>query len=74
MDQRVSLLQERVSVVGDLLAVLKDQLSHTHGKSKFSPLTGWCEVVVSVVWGRYVLTIIVFRRIPGVDCHCVDCC
>ena len=31
MDQRVSLLQERVSVVGDLLAVLKDQLSHTHG-------------------------------------------
>lgn len=33
MDQRVSLLQERVSVVGDLLAVLKDQLSHTHGKS-----------------------------------------
>ncbi|WPH03056.1 sporulation protein RMD1-like protein [Acrodontium crateriforme] len=32
MDQRVSLLQERVSVVGDLLAVLKDQLSHTHGE------------------------------------------
>ena len=31
MDQRVTLLQERVGVVGDLLAVLKDQLSHTHG-------------------------------------------
>lgn len=31
MDQRVALLQERMSVVGDLLAVLKDQLSHTHG-------------------------------------------
>ena len=32
MDQRVGLLQERVGVVGDLLAVLKDQLSHTHGE------------------------------------------
>lgn len=32
MDQRVSLLQERVSVIADLLAVLKDQLSHTHGE------------------------------------------
>jgi len=31
MDQRVELMQERVSVVGDLLQVLKDQLSHTHG-------------------------------------------
>lgn len=35
MDQRVELMQERVSVVGDLLAVLKDQLSHTHGKLGF---------------------------------------
>lgn len=33
MDQRVALLQERVSVIADLLAVLKDQLTHTHGKS-----------------------------------------
>ncbi|KAK1051289.1 sporulation protein rmd1 [Friedmanniomyces endolithicus] len=32
MDHRVELMQERVSVVGDLLAVLKDQLSHTHGE------------------------------------------
>lgn len=31
MDQRVGLLQERVGVIADLLAVLKDQLSHTHG-------------------------------------------
>jgi hypothetical protein len=31
MDQRVTLLQERVGVIADLLAVLKDQLSHTHG-------------------------------------------
>jgi uncharacterized Rmd1/YagE family protein len=32
MDQRVSLLTERLSVIADLLAVLKDQLSHTHGE------------------------------------------
>lgn len=38
MDQRVELMQERVSVVGDLLAVLKDQLSHTHGMFFFNPL------------------------------------
>lgn len=34
MDQRVALLQERVGVIADLLAVLKDQLSHTHGEYK----------------------------------------
>jgi len=45
MDQRVELMQERVSVVGDLLAVLKDQLSHTHGKS--SSFSSWqCSTVV----------------------------
>jgi uncharacterized Rmd1/YagE family protein len=38
MDQRVALLQERVSVIADLLAVLKDQLSHTHGTSFFPHL------------------------------------
>lgn len=38
MDQRVSLLQERVNVIADLLAVLKDQLSHTHGKPHVSDL------------------------------------
>lgn len=32
MDQRVSLLTERLEVIGDLLAVLKDQLSHRHGE------------------------------------------
>lgn len=30
MDQRVSLLTERLNVIADLLAVLKDQLTHTH--------------------------------------------
>lgn len=32
MDQRVSLLTERLDVIADLLAVLKDQLTHTHGE------------------------------------------
>jgi uncharacterized Rmd1/YagE family protein len=30
MDQRVGLLTERLNVIGDLLAVLKDQLTVTH--------------------------------------------
>ncbi|KAI6251017.1 Sad1-interacting factor 2 [Erysiphe necator] len=32
IDQRVSLLTERLDVIADLLAVLKDQLSHRHGE------------------------------------------
>ena len=32
MDQRVTLLTERLDVIADLLAVLKDQLSHGHGE------------------------------------------
>ncbi|PGH15740.1 hypothetical protein AJ80_05448 [Polytolypa hystricis UAMH7299] len=32
MDQRVGLLNERLDVIADLLAVLKDQLSHRHGE------------------------------------------
>lgn len=32
MDQRVSLLTERLDVIADLLAVLKDQLAHRHGE------------------------------------------
>jgi uncharacterized Rmd1/YagE family protein len=32
MDQRVGLLTERLDVITDLLAVLKDQLSHRHGE------------------------------------------
>ncbi|POS83526.1 hypothetical protein EPUL_005583, partial [Erysiphe pulchra] len=32
IDQRVSLLNERLDVIADLLAVLKDQLSHRHGE------------------------------------------
>lgn len=42
MDQRVKVLTDRMDVVGDLLAVLKDQLSHGHGEKlewigKFPP-------------------------------------
>lgn len=33
MDQRVGLLTERLDVIADLLAVLKDQLTHSHGES-----------------------------------------
>ncbi len=40
MDQRVALLQERVGVIADLLAVLKDQLSHTHGEFVIRRLIG----------------------------------
>ncbi|OJD20804.1 hypothetical protein ACJ73_07859 [Blastomyces percursus] len=32
MDQRVGLLTERLDVIADLLAILKDQLSHRHGE------------------------------------------
>ncbi|KAG6006125.1 hypothetical protein E4U21_007361 [Claviceps maximensis] len=32
IDQRVGLLNERLDVIADLLAVLKDQLSHGHGE------------------------------------------
>lgn len=58
MDQRVSLLTERLDVIADLLAVLKDQLTHSHGKSRHSTCWNkadeWC------------------RRILGVDCDCAD--
>jgi len=47
MDQRVELMQERVSVVGDLLAVLKDQLSHTHGTSSPPSVPGLEEATLS---------------------------
>lgn len=32
IDQRVRLLTERLDVIADLLAVLKEQLSHGHGE------------------------------------------
>lgn len=41
MDQRVGLLTDRLDVIADLLAVLKDQLSHVHGE--------WLEWIVIVL-------------------------
>ena len=38
MDQIVGLLQERVGVIADLLAVLKDQLGQTHGEYRSTPV------------------------------------
>jgi uncharacterized Rmd1/YagE family protein len=39
MDQRVGLLTERLDVIADLLQVLKDQLTHTHGMASHSSLS-----------------------------------
>jgi len=44
MDQRVGLLTERLNVIGDLLAVLKDQLTVTHVSF---PLP-WCRALLGV--------------------------
>ena len=62
MDQRVGLLQERVGVIADLLAVLKDQLSHTNGKS----FTSICSSMIARADHR--------RRILGVDRDCSHRC
>jgi len=77
MDQRVELMQERVSVVGDLLAVLKDQLSHTHGKSSAlypgisRPLRLSYLAISKYVW-RILMRVfcVLDRRVPGMDRDC----
>jgi hypothetical protein len=60
MDQRVGLLTERLDVISDLLAVLKDQLSHGHGEKlewigesrtgfrRRGRLTNHCPVIVLI--------------------------
>ncbi|KAH7076018.1 hypothetical protein FB567DRAFT_632315 [Paraphoma chrysanthemicola] len=61
MDQRVSLLTERLNVIGDLLAVLKDQLTVTHGE-----LLEW--IVIILVFTEVVVAAInIF-----VDLHAAD--
>ncbi|KAF1847392.1 YagE family protein [Cucurbitaria berberidis CBS 394.84] len=61
MDQRVSLLTERLNVIGDLLAVLKDQLTVTHGE-----LLEW--IVIILVFAEVVVAAInIF-----VDLHAAD--
>jgi uncharacterized Rmd1/YagE family protein len=55
MDQRVGLLTERLDVISDLLAVLKDQLSHGHGEK--------LEWIGKFVFRCY--DVIVERRVEG---------
>ncbi|KAJ5739549.1 Sad1-interacting factor 2 [Penicillium manginii] len=62
MDQRVSLLTERLDVIADLLAVLKDQLTHRHGE--------YLEWIVIVLIGAEILVAvlnIVVDLYAGVD-------
>ncbi|KAF2803645.1 DUF155-domain-containing protein [Mytilinidion resinicola] len=51
MDQRVGLLTERLNVIGDLLAVLKDQLTVTHGE-----LLEW--IVIILIFAEIVVAAI----------------
>ncbi|EDU42415.1 hypothetical protein PtrSN002B_002355 [Pyrenophora tritici-repentis] len=61
MDQRVSLLTERLNVIGDLLAVLKDQLTVTHGE-----LLEW--IVIILIFAEVLVAAInIF-----VDLHAAD--
>lgn len=61
MDQRVGLLTERLNVIGDLLAVLKDQLTVTHGE-----LLEW--IVIILIFAEIVVAAInIF-----VDMHAAD--
>lgn len=44
MDQRARLLTERLDVITDLLTVLKDQLTHTHGE--YLEWIGTCVIIL----------------------------
>ncbi|CBX97339.1 similar to sporulation protein RMD1 [Plenodomus lingam JN3] len=61
MDQRVSLLTERLNVIGDLLAVLKDQLTATHGE-----LLEWI-VIILILAEVLVAAINVFVDLQAAD-------
>lgn len=52
MDQRVGLLTERLDVIADLLAVLKDQLSHGHGEKLewIGQFTAWNQSLCGAYW------------------------
>ncbi|KAL2753467.1 hypothetical protein ACRALDRAFT_2111196 [Sodiomyces alcalophilus JCM 7366] len=56
MDQRVHLLTERLDVIGDLLAVLKEQLSHRHGEKLEWISMSWvllpCPCLITMPFGR----------------------
>ena len=62
MDQRVSLLTERLDVISDLLAVLKDQLSHGHGE-----MLEWIVIVLIAAEIAVALVNIAVDLYAGVD-------
>ncbi|KAK3368083.1 hypothetical protein B0H63DRAFT_68684 [Podospora didyma] len=62
MDQRVGLLTERLDVIADLLAVLKDQLSHGHGEK-----LEWIVIVLIAAEILVALVNIVVDLYVGVD-------
>ena len=58
MDQRVGLLTERLDVIADLLQVLKDQLTHTHGTQRLS----FCSIITNsqlISTGEYLEWIVI---------------
>lgn len=62
MDQRVSLLTERLDVIADLLAVLKDQLSHGHGE-----MLEWIVIVLIAAEIAVAVVNIIVDLYAGVD-------
>lgn len=66
MDQRVGLLTERLDVIADLLAVLKDQLTHTHGEYLEWIGMSNCHPFISDELPGVILT-------TGASSHCSDC-
>lgn len=62
MDQRVNLLTERLDVISDLLAVLKDQLSHGHGE-----MLEWIVIVLIAAEIAVALVNIAVDLYAGVD-------
>lgn len=64
MDQRVGLLTERLDVIADLLAVLKDQLSHGHGEK-----LEWIGELFSPFRACFALSIMGLPRLTANDCH-----
>ncbi|KAK0753226.1 hypothetical protein B0T18DRAFT_313671 [Schizothecium vesticola] len=62
MDQRVGLLTERLDVIADLLAVLKDQLSHGHGEK-----LEWIVIILIAAEILVALVNIVVDLYVGVD-------
>ncbi|PKS10340.1 hypothetical protein jhhlp_002091 [Lomentospora prolificans] len=56
MDQRVGLLNDRLDVIADLLAVLKDLLSHRHGEKL--EWIGWAPAVIILIAAEIFVAVI----------------